>query len=350
MPADPALFDPKADSLLADEYLHGLKARYETVDIEELAQHALKETLGVVPVSIRSLGGGGNAMDHVLVLAEAFYKGEQREFVVRANTSPFPEPRLILEAALYVLWQSKGITVPRVYGVGLRTQTHAYDYMVMDKVGDIDLETYRKDCHDPVALARSAGAFLATLHTVPLPGFGPFSPRYTEGHLVGEHRSWEEVIRTGVPDTLGYLERVKIINAGTAQRVRAVFEEHASLLTLSEGVLLHGDFHPANILVHADTGAIAGAVDLSQAKVGDPLFDIAFYGTYDRETYSEFVSGYQDSHPLLEDSKERLALYSLRILMSKAKLRQRFGFKDRIPAAIAGMEDALRVLGYSVPI
>lgn len=342
---DPALFDPKADSPLTDEHLHALKARYEAVDIKAVAQHALKETLGVVPVSIRSLGGGGNAMDHVLVLAEALYKGEQREFVVRANTSPFSEPRLVLEAALYALWKSKGVTVPRVYGVGLRTQTHTYDYMVMDKVGDLDLETYRKDCHDPVALARSAGAFLATLHTVPLSGFGPLSSQYVKGHFVGEYRSWEEAIRIGVPDTLSYLARAEIINEGMIQRIRAVFEEHASLLALPEGVLLHGDYHPANILVHADTGAIAGAVDLSQAKVGDPLFDVAFYGTYDRETYSEFVSRYQDSHPLPEHSTERLALYSLRILMSKAKLRQRFGFKDRIPAAIVGMEDALRVLG-----
>lgn len=345
MTEDPALFDPKADSLLDDAQLQAFKARYRTVDIALIAQCALEETLGIVPVSIRSLGGGGNAMDHVLILARALYKGEQREFVIRANTSSFPEPRLVLESALYALWKSKGVTVPCVYGVSLRTRTRAYDYMVMDKVGDLDLETYRRERHDPVALARPVGAFLATLHGISLPGFGPFCPQYTEGYLIGAHSSWEAAILDGVPDTLNYLKHKRIIDEEMVQKIMAVFERHASLLTLSEGVLLHGDYHPANVLVRADTGAVAGAVDLSQAKVGDPLFDIAFYGTYDREALPEFIYGYQDVRPIPENSKERLALYSLRILMSKAKLRHRFGFEERIPAAVLGMEDALCVLG-----
>lgn len=350
MTADPALFDPKADSPLTDEHLHAFKTRYAVVDSETLARHALEETLNVVPLSVRSLGGGVNAMDHVLILTEAFFKGERREFVVRANTSPFPEPRLALEAALYTLWCSKGIAMPRVYGVGLRTPAHAYDYMVMDRIGNVDLEVYGRNHHDPALLARSAGAFLATLHNVPLPGFGPLSSEYVEGHLTGAYSTWKDAIQDGIPSTLSYLEREEIIDTRMVKKVKEVFEQHTFLLTLSEGVLLHGDYHPANILVHADTGAIAGAVDMSQAKVGDPLFDIAFYSTYDTETFSEFVSGYQDTHSLPENLKERLALYSLRILMSKAKLRQRFGYKERIPDAIAGMEDALRVLRYSMPI
>ncbi len=344
MAADPALFDPKADSLLDDVHLHALKTRYKTVDTTQLAHRALKETLGIVPVSIRSLGGGGNAMDHVIIVAEAFHESEQREFVIRANTSPFPEPRLVLEATLYALWSSRGVVTPRVHGVGLRTQARAYDYMVMDRVGDLDLETYRKNRHDPGALAHSAGSFLAALHGVPLSGFGPFSPRYAEGLLMGAYDSWEAAIRDGVPDTLKYLERESIVNMEIAQEITAVFERHAPLLALSEGVLLHGDYHPANVLVRMDTGAIAGAVDLSQAKVGDPLFDIAFYGTYDGAALPAFVSGYQDVRPIPENPIERIALYSLRILMSKAKLRHRFGFGERIPAAVAGMEDALRVL------
>ncbi|MDP2815206.1 MAG: phosphotransferase [Rectinemataceae bacterium] len=345
MTADRALFDPKADSPAADEYLHALKVRYQAIDIHALALHTLEETLGIAPVAVRSLGGGENAMDHVLLLVEAVYKGEHKEFVVRVNTSPVPEPRLLLEARLYALWQSKGVPTPRVYGVRLRTQTYPYDYMVRDKVGDLNFETYRRSRYNSVATTRSVGAFLANLHDVPLHGFGPFASGYADGHLVGVYDSWEEAIREDVEGTLGYLERAEIINAETAERSKRTFEQYKSLLTLPKGVLLHGDFHPANVLVYADTGLVAGAVDLSQAKVGDPLFDIAFYGTYDIETFSEFMTGYAEVRPLPEDSRERLALYSLRILMSKAKLRKRFGYEDRIAAAIVGMEDALRVLG-----
>ncbi len=345
MTADRALFDPKADSPATDEYLHALKERYQALDIQALAQHTLEETLGITPIAVQSLGGGENAMDHVLLSVEALYQGEHKEFVVRVNTSSVPEPRLVLETKLYALWQSKGVPAPRVYGVRLRTQAYPYDFMVMDKVGDLNLETYRRGRYGSVTTARSAGAFLANLHVVALRGFGPFASGYTDGHLVGACDSWEEAIREDVEGTLDYLERTEIMSVEATGRTKRIFEQHKSLLTLPEGVLLHGDFHPANILVYMDTGLVAGAVDLSQAKVGDPLFDIAFYGTYDTETFSEFMTGYAEVRPLPEDSKERLALYSLRILMSKAKLRKRFGYEDRIAAAIIGMEDALRVLG-----
>jgi aminoglycoside phosphotransferase (APT) family kinase protein len=219
--------------------------------------------------------------------------------------------------------------------------------MIMDKMGTGNLETrlaqHPSESHHYV---RSAGEFLATLHRIQLPGFGSLSLLQAQnGALAGVAHSWKEAVRARLGETTEYLVAHGIINGETEIAVRDTLDREEHLLDLTMGTLLHGDYHDANILIDEGTRSIAGAIDLSQPKVGDPLFDVAFYATYcQQEKRDYFLEGYFSSCTPPRDWQRKVALYQMRIYLSKAKLRKRFGYESRIPAAVAGLHKSMEFL------
>jgi len=213
----------------------------------------------------------------------------------------------------------------------------------MTRVGAHNLEQHERThptTHSDTT--RRAVAFLGKIHKIALSGFGPVT-RTVDG-LRGTYDSWQAAILEGVDDTLHYLLQQNIIDEPTAAECRQAFATHAHILSCTDGKLLHGDYHAANIVVD-DNGEMAGAVDLTQAKVGDPAFDVAFYATYiDTGALSTFLDGYEHVAGSIPDRRQRLALYRMRILLSKAKLRKRLGYEERIADAVKSIRDALAEL------
>lgn len=332
------VFDPKADSTLSDEELASLKERYASFNAAEEIPRIVQETFGTLVLSWQSLEESANAFDHLVYAADIEQEGRRLPLVVRINAARMPDEMLPIETEIYGLLGAQGIAAPTVYASKLRASDRTYDYMVMKRIGSTSLESLlAKDASLDKEYARKAGAYLAQLHTIPLPGFGMIG----EG-LHGVHDTWSEALRIRLPETLAYLVEQQLLSEDVCHTIEHLFTHEEP--SLARGVLLHGDFHPANIIIDEPNRKIAGAVDLSQAKVGDPLFDIAFYATYvSEERLSAFLEGYGRT-PTDED-QDLLALYSLRIYLSKAKLRKRFGYEERIPAALAGIERALGVLG-----
>ena len=331
------VFDPKADSLLSDKELAGLKARYTSFNAGEEIPNIVRETFGTPPLSWRPLEESANAFDHLVYAVDIEQGGMRLPLVVRINAARMPDEMFKVETEIYNLLTAQDIPAPIVHAARLRAGSRTYDYMVMERIGSTSLESLlAKDGSLDQEYACKAGAYLKQIHTIPLQGFGMI-----EAGLRGVHATWTEALRIRLPETLAYLVEQQLLSEAASSTIERIFMQEEPML--AGGVLLHGDFHPANIIIDESDRKIAGAIDLSQAKVGDPLFDIAFYATYaSEERLAAFLEGYDRA--FTDEDRRRLARYSLRIYLSKAKLRKRFGYEERIPAALEGIERALRVL------
>ncbi len=337
-----ALFDPKADSPLPDQELLVRKDRYRQLPVEDMGSKAVLDVFNVHPKAIRSLEGGTNAMDHVVVAATVEDGEEVRKVIIRLNASTEPEEQFLVEERLYALWRKIGVRVPQIYGTHIRSTSERFDYMVMEHIGDGTLESVSSEKKRRAVY--ESGAHLAGLHKLSVPKTGPLVCSSSTNTLEGKYESWRVAIEDGVPDTLSYLVNEELLAPERAAQIERIFKKHAVLLDTVDSVVLHGDYHPGNILMNSASNTIAGAIDLSQAKSGDRVFDLAFFSTYEVAAMEEFVNGYKEQHALPEDLESRMNLYRLRILISKAKLRKRFGYIDRIPQALLGIEDAVKNL------
>lgn len=334
------LFDPKADVEASDAQLAGKQFRYEQWDTTPLRSY-LEGALGTV-AHLRPLGAGTNALDH-LVYEVQFPNGVRR--ICRVSTDAPKATNIAVESALFTLWRSAGVPAPEVNAVHLRTDEFPFDAMVMEHLGPHTLEAVLHDSpqHREEWLVR-AGAFLARLHQVPISGYGGLVLKGTT--LTGYFTSWKDALQQGLPETILFLSKERLLKKEEALDIERICDRSLSSLTIERSVTIHGDYHHANILIDPVESKILGAIDLSQAKAGDPVFDIAFYSTY--LTDSEFASclrGYTSVSSLPHDFQKRFLFYRLRILLSKIRLRKRFGFTSRIPPAV---EQVRRALGESL--
>ena len=337
------IFDPKADSPLSDEELRNKKDRYESFKADIEIDRITRSVFGADASSVKVFGNTTNALDHLVY--EVHVQG-QPALVYRIATGSTPAHHLATEEHLYALWRTRGIPVPEVFATHIRDREFSYDWMVMEKVGTESLEQHlHNNPADDEYYAREAGRYLAAIHRIELPGFGHLSLAPDGNKLAGSESSWSAAVYIRLEDTIDYLISCGIVGDRVADEIRNAFRRNADALVLERGMSLHGDYHDANIIIDSGMRTVAAAIDLSQAKAGDPVFDIAFYSTYySPEKLGRFLEGYRSVTPTPPDAERRISLYALRIHLSKAKLRKRFGYDERIPAARAGIERALRVL------
>lgn len=143
----------------------------------------------------------------------------------------------------------------------------------------------------------------------------------------GLHETWRQAI------TLNLNKHLEICRSGGAIDE---FEQHdeipdcfrTDILDDAPSRLLHGD--PGHHNVFSDGQRITAIIDWEDALVGDPVFDIAYWGTFVRdEMRQRFLDGYQMVAKLPDDFEHRYWVYYLRVAISKTVHRSRFGTKDR---------------------
>lgn len=335
------IFDPKSDSPLSDEALRSKRDRYAHFEAKNVVARIAKKSLKAGISRVEPLGMGANAFDHLVFRA---HTDKGLKVVFRLNTDSLIAEEFLTEAMLYDTWHKAGIPSPEVYDVTLRNGSDDFDYILLEHVGTHDVEEYlRHYPHNRSRYAYESGKFLKRLHTVPLEGFGMLVIR--DGVLKGVQKTWREALHTRLEETLKYLVYHNLLTSKQEKEIRRAFVENEELLVLENGVTLHGDYHNANIMIDEVSGKVVSAIDISQAKAGDPIYDIAFYGTYvSPEIFGSFCEGYFDHGHPSKNFERKLALYQLRIYLSKAKLRKRFGYEERIGQAIEGILQSLKKL------
>jgi aminoglycoside phosphotransferase (APT) family kinase protein len=173
----------------------------------------------------------------------------------------------------------------------------------------------------PEPLLFEFGRALAQVHQKPAAGAGLIDVS-KEGWR-GLHGDWWSYISLRLEEHLQVCAEIGAIDPIEREKIQRLF---ASALQAPMR-LLHGD--PGHHNVFSDGQRITAIIDWEDALAGDPVFEIAYWGTFVRdEMRARFVEGYETVEKLPADFERRYWLYYLRVALSKTVHRHRFGTKD----------------------
>lgn len=141
----------------------------------------------------------------------------------------------------------------------------------------------------------------------------------------GKYNFWRTYILKNLDNHLSFCLKTKIINQEIKEKILWLFKFYGKFLENINPVLLHGDLTNRNIFVKKNK--IICIIDWEDCLSGDPIFDIAYYGTgsfHHKEWFTAFIQGYTKINSLPRDFFIRYWLYFLRISLAKAVVRYRF--------------------------
>jgi len=333
-------FYRKADVDVPDTVLHGLPAAKAA-----LAQSAgtalrreLERVLGVAPLAVELLPEAGTF--HAVFRVTG---GEGPGWYARTGVASLPAPALhfLTEAWAARTARSAGVPAPEVRHVDLERRRLPVDLAVVDAAPGVPLA----DASGPPPLA-ALGRALRRLHAVEVRGYGLLDPGPANGDAPrGAFDAWPAFLLVNLDAHVAACRRDGALSAAEAADALACHRDAEPLLAGVRGALLHGDLANRNVLV-AD-GALAAVLDWEDALAGDPLFDVAGWGTFvgNHERRDDLLAGYAPGGALPAGAEFRYWLYYLRIMLAKTVHRRRFGWArtDRIPAG-ARLRPALEAL------
>ena len=167
----------------------------------------------------------------------------------------------------------------------------------------------------------------------------------------GVHQQFSDYIEMCLQKHIAACVRADFLDSGLAGRIERLFMHMQPALAGRPMRLLHGDPGIHNICWDPRSKGVTALIDWEDALVGDPLFDIAMWSTFHPpRRLAPFLSGYGLSNPTREE-QQLIALYFLRIALSKTVHRLRFGIVDqpgRTPGhhrIYRGVEELERLLG-----
>ncbi len=218
---------------------------------------ALARELDLEAGSLRDLGGGN------LVLAVGAVAGAERH-VLKLTPPRFAAEVRAEEAALEALagreWPA-GIAAPELEARG---HLDGWSWVLITRLPGRTLLSLAGEVPavERVAIARSLGAWLATLHAGPRPDAGALTGSWRTYVELERSRCIARQARWGVPPSL-------------CAELEALLGDVGDLASLPS-TLLHADLHDDNVMVELQRGAFvaSGVIDFGDAFEGDPLFDL----------------------------------------------------------------------------
>jgi aminoglycoside phosphotransferase (APT) family kinase protein len=342
-------FYSKTDITMSDEVLTGLKTKRQELrpffipDVQLLCQRVFKKAIKeVVPLS-----SGGTF--HLLYRVQDC---DNKLYVVRLNIPEAQNPsyEFLIDQWIYGVLKAKGLAHLTVYAVDLSRTEFPFDYEIIEYAAGEQLSLLQDPVTQylPPTLFSSLGQMLAKVHTIPITDFGPIHVgslvpvKQGKVNVRGVHKSWKDYIFCNLYEHVEFCRSIGTISTQEAERIINLFNHLASFLVIKKGFLLHGDLGNHNII--ADGNKITALIDWEDCMSGDPIFDLAYWGTFFRDHYrSQLLEGYCQEKLLPNDFEIRYWLYYLRISLSKTVHRHRFGYLDvpGRPLASARIQKAL---------
>ena len=342
------IFYPKADLPVPDGVLRGMRSRtFAALHMTpERVAAAAEHALGVQPSGAQPLARQGT-FHRVFRLTGV---GRAGRSILRANAAG----DILHDFTLYLdLWAAEALVSAGLPGVAIRSVDVSrtvvpFDFQIGDEGLGRPLDEFNDDEPRMQRLLKKLGRFVATIHSLPLEGYGLLDARPLAagiGPPRGVHDTWADYLLLNLSNHVEACLRDGDLSAAEADSVLASFERHADSLTVSGGVLLHGDLGSHNVLTDGDR--LLGLIDWEDALAGDPVYDIAFWASFhQQERHAAFLAGYREVRALPDDFSVRFRLYFTRIALAKAVLRRRFGYPDRPdrPTAASRLRFALEAL------
>ena len=332
------VFYPKTETPLSDTEMLSLRDRYDrfnaNIELNKICEYVFRQK----PKKFHKIIAWG--LDHILYDVDL---GKTR-VVVRINQTTIEDDYFEVEDFIYKKLISLGIQNCKVYFVEKRGKNFTYDFIILDKlmIGDFEklLQEGEYTTNKEIDIVKKSGEFLRKIHTIKTSKFGFFDRSQLSKGLIGTKNTWEEYYLTALELNLSTLVKLNYIDDEKANRIREVIEQNKNLLVCDNPVLLHGDYCDHNVI--SDINTITGAIDWTDAISGDPLHDIAFWSSfYPIERLDLFLLGYYGMEKKPNSFGDTLNLYLLRINVSKAVLRHKYGITERVPLAIKKIDESL---------
>jgi aminoglycoside phosphotransferase (APT) family kinase protein len=261
-------------------------------------------------------------------------------WVLRVNTRDPQFAKFRNERAAYALVAPFDLPVPTVVVLDEGRTLVPYDYIILTRLPGTSVAASRATLTPAQGegLAYAAGECLARLHGITLPGFGKLSER--DQH---PFPTWPAFFNDYVQRYLGPACAAGLLDPALAGRLdRALTRAQPLLARVTPGVLVHSDFHYANLL-QAD-GRLVGILDFEWALAGDPTTD--FMAEPARAVQlpgsaAAFLAGYQATRAFDREHAPRLAVYRLFLALEDAVTAHRWGDHASVRAALATMQRRL---------
>lgn len=256
--------------------------------------------------------------------------------VIRFDIADAGTPKSENERLAYALLARRGAPVPAVMALDTSRRIAPYDYIILTRLPGVNLaESWQSLAPARVRrLAWESGAWLALLHAVSLPAFGKVheqgAPRF---------RTWLAYFGDYARRYRDAAREFGLLDDALRARLEGVLSRpHDQLARVTQGVLVHSDYHYENIL--QDKGRLSGILDFEWALSGDPSYDFMAAGERERQlpgSEAAFVAGYRSIRALDAEHDRRLEIYLLFFQLENAVTHTRHGNAPGARSAIAAM-------------
>jgi fructosamine-3-kinase len=226
-------------------------------------------------------------------------------------------------------------SMPTIINIDCERNGINYDYVVMEKAEQYTLDSLKHDRNSYRQWIEKLGESLALIHRVPVNKAGLINGRilYEKNLCEGVQTSWKSYVLINLKTHLEYCVSHNIFDHKIQSEIEQIFFHYQFLFDKEENYLLHGDLNDHNVFIR-DHGLTL--IDWEDALSGDPIFDIAVWGTFinHHENLDAFLNGYQKISSLPDDFMLRYWIYYLRFVLVKTVVRHRFDYykTDKIPA------------------
>jgi aminoglycoside phosphotransferase (APT) family kinase protein len=230
-------------------------------------------------------------------------------------------------------------------------KTSKFHYLIMSHVSSIvdshqfDDNSRLKNLDEVAALSK----IIASVHSIKSKKYGPLNHKKLKHLSVeGIFEHWEDYLNTNLSSHLDYCYHKNYLTRSQYNKSLRMFELMHEFIPSFEPSLLHGDLNKSNFIFGEPSSYL---LDWEDALSGDPLFDLALWGTFlgndKRRDY--FLQKYYQTNRQCSNIEMGYWLYYYRIMLAKTVHRHRFGYykDDKIPPSIRLSEPLkkLEVLG-----
>ncbi len=304
---------------------HGTGPRPRTDEVpEEAIRAALIEHFQADELTLSPAAGQGN---HLTWNAEI----DGAPAFLRIENGPEGDDHLEMESAVLGEVAKAGVPVPRVLGCDASRSRAPFAWQALERIQHPDLNHWAKTgTLDADAVAFAMGRDVARWQTIRPTGFGPFDLeawRRGEG-LRGLHDDYASYFRLRLDRHLDYLVAERFLDQGQRAEIAAAIDEHADLLGLGQGCLVHKDLALWNALGTSDR--VVAYIDFDDAISGDAMDDPSLLACFHGAAFLERAfAGYASVRPLPKEALRRFWLHLLRNLIVKAVIRVGAGYFER---------------------
>jgi len=205
-----------------------------------------------------------------------------------------------------------GVNVPQILGFEHKNELTGLSVMLMKELPGTSLED-NWPSHNLKEIMQEAGRQLATIHSIPVEGFG-WVDKTSYDILKGEKQSFDEYFSEYLASDLHALGQYSFSNEKRII-IYDLMSKARQILNVKSAVLVHGDFDISHIF-HSQ-GSYSGILDFGEIRGNNRLYDLAtFVGFYqDRTVYSYLVEGYREIACLSDEDLYATELFALFIIL-----------------------------------